>query len=147
MLSGFSFATALKLANAALKLKGGDETFATADVCRLDTTDGTFSIAKAGAAASYLISDNRVRRLYSPTLPVGILNEARYDVISARLKKGDSLIMLSDGAVNNGDEWIENPLFYSMKPGAVCEKIVKTARESYGSSGSDDITAVCVRLK
>ena len=147
MLNGFSFATALKLANAALKLKGGDESFATADVCRLDTSNGNFSIAKAGAAASYLISDNRVRRLYSPTLPVGILNEARYDVVSARLKKGDALIMLSDGAVSNGDEWLENPLFYGMKPSAVCEKIVRTARESYGSSGSDDITAVCIRLK
>ncbi|MBR5942986.1 MAG: SpoIIE family protein phosphatase [Clostridia bacterium] len=147
LLNGLSFSTALKLANAALKIKGGDESFATADICRLDTETGAFTIAKAGAPASYIVSESRVRRLYSPTLPVGILNETRIDEISAKLKRGDLLLMLSDGAVNNGDEWLENTLFYDMKPNAVCEKIVRTARESYGSSGSDDITAVCIKLK
>lgn len=147
MISGFSFATSLKLANAALKLKGGDESFATADVCRLDTATGAFSIAKAGAAASYIVSENRVRRLYSPTLPVGILNEARFDVISGKLKKGDLLIMLSDGALNNGDEWIERACFYGDQPDSVCKKIIKIGKESYGSSPADDITAVCVKLK
>ena len=147
LLNGLSFSTALKLANAALKIKGGDESFATADICRLDTETGAFTIAKAGAPASYIVSESRVRRLYSPTLPVGILNETRIDEISAKLKRGDLLLMLSDGAVNNGDEWLENTLLYDMKPNAVCEKIVRTARESYGSSGSDDITAVCIKLK
>ncbi|MBQ6552070.1 MAG: SpoIIE family protein phosphatase [Clostridia bacterium] len=147
LISGFSFATALKLANAALKLKGGDESFATADICRLDVESGEFSIAKAGAAASYLVSNNRVRRLFSATLPVGILNEARFDVISSKLKKGDCLIMVSDGALNNGDEWIENSRFYDSDVNNICSRIVKTGRESYGSSPADDITAVCVKLK
>ena len=147
LISGFSFATALKLANAALKLKGGDESFATADICRLDVETGSFSIAKAGAAASYIISSDRVRRLFSATLPVGILNEARFDVISSKLKKGDCLIMVSDGALNNGDEWIENSRFYDTDVNDAAERIVKIGRESYGSSPADDITAVCVKLK
>ena len=147
LLSGFSFATSLKLANAALKLKGGDESFATADICRLDTETGAFSIAKAGAAASYMITENRVRRLYSPTLPLGILNETRYDVVSSKLKRNDMLIMVSDGALNNGDEWLEKSRYYGAEVNCVCEDIVKKGRESYGSSPADDITAVCVRLK
>lgn len=147
MISGFSFATALKLANAALKLKGGDESFATADICRLDTETGSFSIAKAGAAASYMISENRIRRLYSPTLPVGILKEARFEVISSKLRKGDLLIMLSDGALNNGDEWLNSSHFYGCDASSVCSGIIKKGRESYGSSPADDITAVCVKLK
>ena len=147
LLSGFSFATSLKLANAALKLKGGDESFATADICRLDTETGVFSIAKAGAASSYLISENRVRRLYSPTLPLGILNEARYEIISSRLKRKDMLIMVSDGALNNGDEWLENSRYYGSEVNKISDEIVKTGRESYGSSPADDITAVCVKLK
>lgn len=145
--NGLSFSTSLKLANAALKLKGGEESFATADICRLDTKTGAFTIAKAGAAASYIISENRVRRLYAPSFPVGILNEARVEEMHAKLKKNDRLIMLSDGALNNGDEWIENSRLYDLDPNAVCERIVRFGRESYGSSPADDITAVCVSFK
>ncbi len=147
LLNGLSFATALKLANAALKLKGGEETFATADVCMLDTETGEYRIAKAGAPASYVISENRTRRLYSPTLPVGILNESGFNVISGKLKRGDFLVMLSDGALNNGDEWIDGSDFRNSDVRSICERIVKTGRESYGSSPADDITAVCLKLK
>ena len=145
--NGLSFATALRLANAALKLKGGEESFATADICKLDTETGAFTIAKAGAAASYIISENRVRRLYAPSFPVGILNEASIEEIHAKLKRNDRLIMLSDGALNNGDEWIESAHLYDLDVHAACDKLVRLGRESYGSSPADDITAICVRFK
>ena len=147
IMNGLSIGTALKLANAALKLKGGEESFATADVCRLDVETGSFTLTKAGAAASYIVSENRVRRLYSPTLPVGILNEARYETITSKLKRNDALVMLSDGAVNNGDEWFDNARLYGKNSKDICETIIKIGRESYGSSPADDITAVCVKLK
>ncbi len=145
--NGFSFTTSVKLANTALKLKGGEETFATADICRINTEDGSITLGKAGAAASYVVSENRVRKLNAMTFPIGILNEIRFQELSGRLKKNDYLIMLSDGALNNGDQWLEERNFYGLEPGRICEKIIKLAKESYGSFPGDDITAICVRLK
>lgn len=147
LLSGFSFATSIKLANAAMKLKGGDESFATADICRIDTETGEAVLVKAGAAASYILSENRTRRLYAVGFPVGILNDIRFDELHAKLKKGDELIMMSDGALNNGDEWLETAHLHGLDPKSLCEKIVRIGRESYGSMPGDDITAVCIKLK
>jgi len=145
--SGFSFTSSIKLTNAALKLKVGDETFATADICRIDTEDGSVSLGKAGAAASYIISESRIRKLNTLSLPLGILNETRFEEVKLKLRKGDYLLMLSDGAVNNGDEWLEEEHFYGMTTEKICNKILKIAKESYGSFSRDDITVICTRLK
>lgn len=147
LLSGFSFSTCFKLTNTALKLKTGDESFATADICRINTNDGSLIIGKAGAAASYIISENRIRKLNALTFPIGILNEIQFEEISYKLRKNDYLLMMSDGALNNGDDWLEKHHFHGLEPQKICEKIIRLARETYGSSPGDDISVICAKFK
>lgn len=146
LLSGFFFSTSIKLANVALKLKGGEESFATADICSIDTETGEFTMAKAGAAESYIVSAGRVKRLRADGLPVGILNDVKFGQLHSRLKSGELFIM-TDGAVNNGDEWIQNARLSDLGVKEICDKIVKIGSSTYKDSPSDDITAVCVSLK
>jgi sigma-B regulation protein RsbU (phosphoserine phosphatase) len=56
------------------------------------------SYANAGHCAPFLVSsDGRLRKLHTSGMPVGMLEEAQFQVVQMQLESGDKLVIYSDG--------------------------------------------------
>ena len=135
---------ALKTMNTALRLRcdsGGG--FTTIDLLALQKTDGTTSLYKYGAAASYLKKNGRVTRFTSVTLPAGLQDIRNTpEAATLQLTDGAMMILVSDGITSNGDEWLQNLLAgWSSNIQGLAARIM-TESESHG--GLEDDCAVMV---
>lgn len=78
-----------------------DEVFTTVDLIEIDKLTGEATLVKAGAAPSYLLRGGDCTKLESRTLPAGIMPAVKAEQIKLRLRRGDCLVMLSDGITQN----------------------------------------------
>lgn len=108
--AGLSLDCSLRIVNSALVVKSGDESLATLDVGVIDLFTGKTEFLKAGAPVSLVKKKDRVIRIDAPSLPAGILTEIGFARERVSLSAGDWVLMVSDGAVANGDEWLEQAL-------------------------------------
>ncbi len=135
--------SALKLLNKALVEKE-EEIFATVDLIEIDRILRTATLIKAGAAPTFVIRNGQCVRLESNTPPAGIMRKVIADKKTFRLEKGDMIVMLSDGILENGSDF---PLLPSKglppmpSARALASKILREARRN--SETSDD-RSVCV---
>ena len=74
-----------------------DEDFATVDLTVIDQQSCRARFYKMGAATSFIMRQGRVRKIKGAALPVGIIPRLRLTHISAVLKEGDLIVMVSDG--------------------------------------------------
>ncbi|MDO4581197.1 MAG: stage II sporulation protein E [Bacillota bacterium] len=95
--AGFAQDTAIDMVNAALSLRGNEESFVTLDLCVVDLYSGRADFIKSGSAASYIKRGGIVRTVKGNTLPVGMLYNADKEVISEQVAPGDMIILASDG--------------------------------------------------
>lgn len=73
------------------------EKYATVFCCILESS-GILSYANAGHCAPFLVSpDGRLRTLHTTSMPVGMLEDARFEMLQTRLAPGDKLVIYSDG--------------------------------------------------
>lgn len=147
--SGFTFDSALKLVNSALIIKSRDESLATVDAVSVNTYNGACCFYKAGAAQSYVRSGDGVQIISHSSLPVGILRNIEFAKEELTLKRGDIILMISDGICGEDDSWIEDELLSwstdNMHELAV--HIANTARKKNGIRFEDDISVVAMKLK
>lgn len=142
--AGIDAAPALKTLNTALTLRmdeGGG--FTTIDLLELHR-DGTAALYKYGAAPSYLKRNGSVTRFAAESLPAGLQqSETPPEVIRLTFLPGSVLVMVSDGIITEGDEWLQDLLAGWDKPDptALCERIMA---ESLRHGGSGDDCAVLV---
>ncbi len=146
--AGFAPAAILQTVNAALLVKSREESLCTLDVAAIDTHTGQFDSYKAGAATTLLYSQGRVSRLDKPGLPVGILPRAGFEHNRDTLADGDILLLVSDGALPDGLEPVEellrqHPAGESMQ--TLAEAVTAAAREGR-QDHPDDVTALALRL-
>ena len=153
---GFSVAYAIKEVNRIMiEESGSEDSFATVDLTIIDKDTGRAKFYKMGAALSFVVRGNKIRRISQPALPVGILPKLRLTHVTAKLRPGDVLIMVSDG-ITEADRndlsafWLED---YLMKyaqttgPKVLAGKIVLEARNRYLSRELDDLTAVVIKVE
>lgn len=153
---GFSVAYAIKEVNRIMiEESGSEDSFATVDLTIIDKNTGRAKFYKMGAALSFVVRGNKIRRISQPALPVGILPKLRLTHVTAKLRPGDVLIMVSDG-ITEADRndlsafWLED---YLMKyaqttgPKVLAGKIVLEARNRYLSRELDDLTAVVIKVE
>ena len=76
---------------------GFSEDFATVDLTVIDRQSRRARFYKMGAATSFIMRGGRVRKIKGTALPVGIIPKLRLTHISAVLKEGDLIVMVSDG--------------------------------------------------
>lgn len=81
-----------------------EESFSTVDLFEADTITGKAEFVKAGAAPSYVIRKGKLYKIFSATLPIGIVPEFTSEVTRFEIKPGDVIIMISDGVVQNNED-------------------------------------------
>ena len=80
---------------------------------------------------------------------VGILREIGFDRAGIRLRTGDILLLLSDGATTDGTDWIRAELEAWREGNAqeLAEHITRCARRRCSSPERDDITVMAAILE
>lgn len=146
---GFGFDPSLKIVNSALLVKSGDESLATIDAVEIDLYTGMVDFYKAGAPVSFIRKRDRAEIVDSESLPAGILRGISFDKKTVKLGSGDIVLMVSDGAVGSGYDWIlsELDLYKSDDAEYLAKRIATEARRRRLDGFDDDITAVCAIIK
>lgn len=144
--SGFDIDGSVELINSALAVKTGDEAVSTIDLMRFDCFTGEALFVKGGSPCTYLLRGGRAARLGKPSLPIGILQSVALDKSAARLKAGDLVLMVSDGAVGEDEALIAQQLalLKDREPEEIAQAICQLAKHAAGQR--DDITAICFRV-
>lgn len=146
---GFDSKSLLPLVNKILSSVTEDD-FSAVDICVLDSESGHCDFIKIGAPYGFILSKEGVRFLEGSSLPLGILDVLTPTVAQTTLKKGDILILLSDGVTDafgsSGDviEYLKTAPVYN--PQELSDGVVKKALELSNGIAEDDMTAFCVRI-
>ncbi len=142
--AGIGFEAGLRIVNSALIAKSGDESLSTMDLSVLDLYSGEVEFLKAGAPATFLRRSGGVLTEDMPGLPIGILKEAKFARSADTVSAGDLLVMLSDGALSSGSEWVCETVetWNGAIPQELAETIVSQAIARRTDGHDDDITAL-----
>ncbi len=147
--SGFDYDAALKILNSSMLFKSTDESLATLDITSVDLFTGKTELLKAGAAPTIVRRSGRAGKAQSTSLPAGILRGVSFDKAVITMKKGDIILMMSDGAVSEGTDWIsaEVESWTDGSAQALAERISECARRRRTDKKEDDITVIAAILK
>ena len=147
--AGAPLETSIEMLHSFLRA-GSAECSATVDLMELDRYTGEARFLKSGAAPSFVLRQGKLFRLQSSTVPIGIIKALDAELLTFHLRRGDVVVMLSDGVAPSFDEavWLMDMLCreeeWTDDLGAMAEKIVRRARES--SPHPDDATVSLVRI-
>ncbi len=142
--AGFGFDCALKILNSSMLFKSTDESLTTVDVACLDLFTGTLDLLKAGAAPTFVRRNGITGKAQSTSLPAGILREIGFDKGQVKIGSRDIILMVSDGAIGEDNEWICKELEKWGNDTAqhLAEHIAHLAKEKRSDGHTDDITVI-----
>lgn len=147
--AGFGYDCALRIVNSSLLFKSTDESLATLDISSIDLFTGQAELLKVGAAPTIIRRNGRTGKAQSTSLPAGILRDIGFDKATVNLKAGDIVLMLSDGAVSDGTDWIcaELESFKGESAQQLAEHIARSAQRRRQDGHDDDITVMAAMLE
>lgn len=150
--AGFQPETAARLTNVALALKSDEESSATLDLLQVDLYTGTARLYKAGAAPGFVVQNGKARVLDGPGLPMGLLARVKSESRALHLYAGDWAVLVSDGMLTDGTDWIVQQLELCAasgnSPTDTADLLVRTGRMRAQRTGRpDDITATVLQLE
>ncbi|WP_162614208.1 SpoIIE family protein phosphatase [Anaerotruncus colihominis] len=147
--AGVSLDAALKLVNSALLVKSGDESLSTIDIVGVDLYTGCVDFYKAGAAPTFLRKSGRGGYVESSSLPVGILGGVTFEKNTVTLREGDLVVMVSDGALAGGFEWLVSDLehYAGDDPKELSEQLAAESKRRRSDGHEDDITVIVLMLE
>lgn len=143
--AGIGFDSMLKTVNSALIAKSSEETLATLDIVALDLFTGMAEFRKAGAAGTVIRRGKRTEFLELTSMPAGIMPDIGFSFAERELEMGDMVVMISDGVIANGSEWLLDLIENCDKetdPNILAEEIVEKAREKRSDGHEDDVSAL-----
>jgi len=151
--AGFDVDLAMKTINGILMSGNQGERFATVDLAIIDRKKGWVKIFKMGAATTFIKHDGRVSMLKRQALPAGITQGLELEYLDVKLKRGDILIMVSDGVTDcdrkdPGCDWLRQRLLEikTKDPETIAELIVNKAAEKYGIHERDDLSVIVAAI-
>ena len=146
--AGADFPSSLRLVNAALLSGGGEERLCTVDAAILDLHSCRLDIFKAGAAPTFLYRHKRCCTVEASSLPAGILGGAEAKKTSVTLSEGDIIVMLSDGVIETGSEWIPSQIaaYADGTLDELCKNLIATAHDRRLTDREDDMTVVAAKV-
>lgn len=132
--------------------------FVTLFLCEIDPSSGEMAYVNAGHNPPLVLRRNgRAEVLQGGGLILGVLRQASYEQMQARLEEGDVLVLFSDGVTEaenpaTGEQFGEDNLLEALAPAAAAapEEMIARVREAVATfagsvSGSDDFTLVVAR--
>ena len=146
--AGLSYDCALAVVNSSLMIKSEEESLATLDLLSFNQFTGKTSLMKAGACTTYIRKNSKLIKKDMPSLPLGILNEARFIKEDITLSEGDMIVMVSDGVMTGSPDWQEK-LISTWRKGSAEElaaRIVDEAAKRRKNDHDDDVTAIAMRV-
>lgn len=146
--AGLSYSCALQVVNSALMVKSEDESLATLDIVDVNLFTGRVSMFKAGAPVTYIKKNGHLFKKGGDSLPTGILNDIKFCEESVSLSGDDWVVMVSDGALQKDDKWLEN-LVCTWNEGSASDlatTVVNEAIKRRNDGHDDDITAIALKL-
>lgn len=146
--SDFSYKSALKMVNSSLIMKSTDETISTVDALQINPYTCRAAFYKAGGAVSFIRQDDRVTIIEKPSLPLGIIRNTSFAYEEKQLKRGDIILLVSDGVTSQDYSWINDELLAWSKSDmqSLSAHIASLARLKSEKATRDDITVVAVRV-
>lgn len=143
----------LKMINTIMMMKEGDDSFATVDLVVADRCSGRAGFYKIGAAPTLIRRKNNIEEVQLSAVPLGIVNGLEIRSVEVTLKKGDFLIMMSDG-VSDGAEGKGflpqlKELLQSIRsedPAVICDLVLAQVSDSYLGKERDDLTVMAAKL-
>lgn len=98
--AGFPKETALQMLNTAMVMGREEVRFSTIDMILFDLYTGKCEMAKAGASTTFIKSKEKVERIKSTSLPLGVMSKLEIDYTERQLQDGDMVIMVTDGVMD-----------------------------------------------
>lgn len=145
---GTDYNLPLKILNSSLLEKSTDESLATVDIVSVDLCSGSTEFYKAGSAPSILCQNGKAKKVKSTSLPAGVLRDISFDTALVKCKVGDIIVLLTDGAISNGCDWIKDEIL-SFRDGNAqdwAEHLCMCARQQITDDCEEDITVLCTIL-
>ena len=138
--AGFPPEHAFRSVNSILALRG-QAGAVTLDLAEIRLDSGRVSLYKWGAAPSWVLRSNGAEKIGTATPPPGLhLKDARETVIRLSLRRGEVLILVSDGAEIG--ESLRREDYRPWPPGELAERLLKECVDA----GEDDATVAVLRL-
>lgn len=151
--SGVRADTALKTINSVMLMKDDGDSFATLDLVIADQRSGRAKFYKIGAAPTLLRRKDHIEEMKLSAVPLGIVNGLKVRYMEATLRRGDWIIMMSDGVSDGGtnrslvgDISETAAKIRSDNPQVMSDLILDQAADSYALRERDDLTVVVAKL-
>ena len=147
--SFFSFEGACRTVNDALIMKSTDESIATVDALQINPYNCKAVFYKAGGTLSLIRRGESVTVIEKTSLPLGIIRNVSLAREERVLKKGDIVLLLSDGVTNSDCGWINDELLAWSKSDmqSLASHIASLAALRSESTTRDDITVIAVKIE
>jgi stage II sporulation protein E len=146
--TGFERATALECVNRLLMQHGGQDMYATVDALHINLANGAAEFIKFGAPPSFVLREGQVHTVYAEALPAGILDEAAPAVHAATLRRNDSVVLLTDGALDALGEDTAQEILSCVGGANTCEEAARSLLAAAKERGhADDMSVLVVRME
>ncbi len=146
--TGFERDAALECVNRLLMQHGGQDMYATVDALHVDLSSGAAEFIKFGAPPSFVLREGRVHTIYAEALPAGILDEASPAIHTATLKRNDSVVLLTDGALDALGEDTTQEIIACVGGANTCEDAARALLQAARDRGyADDMSVLVIRLE
>lgn len=147
--SGFGEDTALRLINSMLMVENHWDSPIALDIGIVDLYSGNCSMAKMGAACTYIKRGNWVECIKSVSLPMGATQKVEAETVTKKLYDGDFIIMVSDGVIDSlPEEDRENAIariimdIDTVNPKKMADLILAKITSQTGEESRDDMTVI-----
>lgn len=151
--SGAGTELTLKMINTIMMMKDGEDSFATVDLAVVDRRSGRTKFYKIGAAPTLIRRRNNIEEVRLSAVPLGIVNGLEIRSEEIFLKKGDFLIMMSDGVSDGPDGRGFLPQLAEIlrsirsgEPAVICDLVLDQVSDSYLGKERDDLTIMTAKL-
>ena len=152
--AGFDKNIALELINTQNAANKKEELFTSIDVSIIDLYKCNIELLKNYACPTYIKRGNEVKMIHAISLPTGLLNNVDSIVFDTEIKKGDIIVMCTDGVIEsnkyatNKEEALKNFLqnMKSENVKKIADIILNEAIDMDYGKAEDDMTVIVAKI-